>query len=57
MESEDPVRLGSREAGDDRGGIDNPNDCPSGDQYQENADAQEHQGNILTVPDGPFAFC
>lgn len=58
FEKQADVNLGSREeARDDRGGIDNPNDHPSGDQYQENADAQEHQRNILTVPDLPFAFC
>jgi DNA invertase Pin-like site-specific DNA recombinase len=52
----DPVGLGSDEARDVRGTIDNPQDYPSSDHYQDEDDAQHDQGNEFTVPEAWFAF-
>lgn len=50
------VRLGSCEARDDRGTVDNPQDYPGGDQYEDEAGAQDDQGSVFAVPEAWLAF-
>jgi hypothetical protein len=54
--SSDPVGLGSDEARDVRGTIDNPQEYPGSDHYQDEEDAQHDQRNEFTVPEAWFAF-